>query len=284
MIFRALPDVEISWGDVWVGAFVTSLLFAIGKYALAFYLGRSAVSSTYGAAGSLVLLLLWAYYSAQILFFGVELTRIYAHKFGTHIKVSDNAVPLTDAAKAEQGIPEPETVKRSVAAAAVGGGMVSNRPSTARSIPTKTGPASEPAPQAEDRTEAPRPDGAIEAPRPHITVERGAAREDGKMEDKAAATRAASSGSGSPGRDSTKADEERRKALLKAAQAAAKRAHEEEKREALQVAAHAPLSFDGHSEPLSAAVPTGQDVRRHRIAVAAGLVAGLALSIRRPGK
>jgi membrane protein len=82
MIYRILPDVHIRWKDVWVGAFVTALLFVLGKYLIGLYLGTSTLGSTYGAAGSLVILLLWIYYSAQILFLGAEFTFIYATKLG----------------------------------------------------------------------------------------------------------------------------------------------------------------------------------------------------------
>src|SRR6201999_1411712 len=82
LIFKVLPDVKIAWRDVWVGALVTSVLFAAGKFLLAWYLGRSTTISAYGAAGSVVLVLLWVYYSAQILFFGAEVTKVYANRFG----------------------------------------------------------------------------------------------------------------------------------------------------------------------------------------------------------
>jgi membrane protein len=80
MIFKLLPDVKISWGDVWVGAFVTALLFNLGKFLIGYYLGRSSMVSIYGAAGSFIILLLWVYYSAQILFFGAEFTRLHARR------------------------------------------------------------------------------------------------------------------------------------------------------------------------------------------------------------
>lgn len=82
-IFRILPDLKISWHDVWLGAVFTSVLFVLGKWGLGFYLGKAAVGSAYGAAGSLVILLVWVYWSAQILFFGAECTQVYARKFGT---------------------------------------------------------------------------------------------------------------------------------------------------------------------------------------------------------
>ncbi|KUO62951.1 hypothetical protein APF79_14300 [bacterium BRH_c32] len=86
MIFKILPDVNIKWKDVWVGGLATSLLFILGKYLIGLYLGNSALSSTYGAAGSLVVLLLWIYYSAQILFLGAEFTYVYANRYGAGYK------------------------------------------------------------------------------------------------------------------------------------------------------------------------------------------------------
>ena len=85
MLFKVLPDVEISWGDVWIGGAITAILFTLGKYLLGLYLARSTVSSAYGAAGSLVVILLWVYYSAQIIFFGAEFTQVYAEKYGSRI-------------------------------------------------------------------------------------------------------------------------------------------------------------------------------------------------------
>jgi membrane protein len=85
LIFKFLPDAEIAWRDVWLGAFVTAVLFSLGKFLIGLYLGNSAVTSSFGAAGSLVLLLLWVYYSAQILLFGAEFTQVYANQFGSKI-------------------------------------------------------------------------------------------------------------------------------------------------------------------------------------------------------
>ncbi|MGY5354275.1 YihY/virulence factor BrkB family protein [Wenyingzhuangia sp. IMCC45467] len=81
-IFKILPDVIISWKDVWLGAFVTSLLFSIGKYALGIYFGTTNPGSTFGAAGSVILILLWVSYSCLILFLGAEFTKVYATKYG----------------------------------------------------------------------------------------------------------------------------------------------------------------------------------------------------------
>jgi membrane protein len=78
-----LPSVRIAWRDVTVGAVVTAGLFTIGKYAIGAYLGNSGLASTYGAAGSIILLLVWVYYSAQIFLFGAEFTRSYARQFGS---------------------------------------------------------------------------------------------------------------------------------------------------------------------------------------------------------
>lgn len=83
LIFRFLPDTKVEWRDVWYGAAFTSFLFVIGKFALGLYFGRSSVGSAYGAAGSLVLLLVWIYYSAQILFFGAEFTQVYSRHHGS---------------------------------------------------------------------------------------------------------------------------------------------------------------------------------------------------------
>lgn len=86
LIFKVLPDVKIAWRDVWIGAIITALLFNVGKHLFGLYLGRSSVSSVFGAAGSLVIVLLWVYYSAQILFLGAKFTQIYSNKYGSRFK------------------------------------------------------------------------------------------------------------------------------------------------------------------------------------------------------
>ena len=93
MIFRYLPDVRVEWRDVWFGAAFTSFLFVLGKFALGLYLGKSAIGSSYGAAGSLVVLLVWIFWSANILFFGAEFTQVYAGqaKAGAVVKRSPGA-------------------------------------------------------------------------------------------------------------------------------------------------------------------------------------------------
>jgi membrane protein len=81
MIYRILPDVEIPWRDVWFGALITSLLFSVGKWAIGLYLGRTAVASPYGAAGSVIVIVLWVYYASLILLLGAEFTRVYSRHF-----------------------------------------------------------------------------------------------------------------------------------------------------------------------------------------------------------
>jgi membrane protein len=105
MMFKYLPDVKIGWRDVLLGAFVTAVLFTIGNFAIGMYLGRSSMASSYGAAGSFVVLLVWVYYSAQILFFGAELTQVYANNFGSRIAPAEDARPVTEEARAQQGRP-----------------------------------------------------------------------------------------------------------------------------------------------------------------------------------
>ena len=93
LTFKLVPDVKIAWRDVWVGGLVTAVLFSIGRVALGWYVGRSATVSPFGAAGSLVALVVWVYYSAQILFLGAEFAQVYAARYGSRIEASDNAVP-----------------------------------------------------------------------------------------------------------------------------------------------------------------------------------------------
>jgi membrane protein len=94
LIFKVVPDVEIQWKDVRMGAAVTALLFTIGKFALGLYLGRASVASPYGAAGSLIVFVIWVYYAAQILFMGAEFTQVYARHRGSRIAPSEHAVPI----------------------------------------------------------------------------------------------------------------------------------------------------------------------------------------------
>jgi membrane protein len=105
LIFKVIPDARIGWHDVWVGAFATAVLFSVGRVALSWYVGRSATVSPFGAAGSLVALIVWVYYSAQILFFGAEFTQVFATRYGSRILPSPHAMRLDEAPqrKAREG-------------------------------------------------------------------------------------------------------------------------------------------------------------------------------------
>ncbi|MRG43763.1 YihY family inner membrane protein [Chitinophaga sp. SYP-B3965] len=92
VVFKVLPDAKIKWRHVWVGAMTTTVLFMLGKFAIGFYLGSSSIGSTYGAAGSLVILLVWVYYSAAILYFGAAFTRQYVQQKGERIYPNNYAV------------------------------------------------------------------------------------------------------------------------------------------------------------------------------------------------
>jgi membrane protein len=104
LIYKVLPDVKIAWSDVWTGAAITSVLFSIGRYLLGQYLGNSSFGSTYGAAGSLVVILFWVYYAAQILFFGAEFTQVYTRRYGSGIVPADYAVSVSEEGRPEQGM------------------------------------------------------------------------------------------------------------------------------------------------------------------------------------
>lgn len=94
LMFKVLPDAKINWKDVWVGSLITTALFTIGKFLIGFYLGNSSFNSAYGAAGSLVIILVWIYYSTIIFLFGAELTSVYAEESGSKIKPYDTAVKV----------------------------------------------------------------------------------------------------------------------------------------------------------------------------------------------
>jgi len=102
MIYRVVPDKEITWTDVWLGAAVTALLFMLGRYAIGLYLTISKSASAYGAAGSLIVLLLWIYYSAQIFLLGAEFTKVYSRKFGSHIGPKANTMSMMEKTPARQ--------------------------------------------------------------------------------------------------------------------------------------------------------------------------------------
>src|SRR5438477_5877869 len=142
LIFKYLPDAHppVAWKDVWVGAFITAALFTAGKFGIGLYLGHSSVASAYGAAGSLVLLLVWVYYSAQILFFGAELTQVWARRHGSRLGVESEdglragravgPIPRPAAAMASRGQSVPPLAARAAlpaprpATADVGKGLV----------------------------------------------------------------------------------------------------------------------------------------------------------------
>ncbi len=104
MIFKLLPNVRLRWRDVWLGAVTTSLLFTLGKFAIGYYLATSSIASSFGAAGSVVIVLVWIYYSACILFFGAEITKGYARKFGSGIVPNSRAVLIDDLLRARLGL------------------------------------------------------------------------------------------------------------------------------------------------------------------------------------
>ncbi len=103
-IFKVLPDARIKWRHVWNGAIVTALLFELGKFGLSFYLGRESTASSFGAAGSVVVILLWVFYASCIVLFGAEFTQVYAREFGETILPSENAVAVTAEGRAQQGL------------------------------------------------------------------------------------------------------------------------------------------------------------------------------------
>ncbi|GGY80453.1 hypothetical protein GCM10011613_26850 [Cellvibrio zantedeschiae] len=95
-IFKFLPDAKVPWRDVWIGAFVTALLFVVAKFALGFYFGHSNPASAYGAAGTVILIMLWVSYAGSIVLFGAEFTRIHADRHGTHVKPLEFAISTSD--------------------------------------------------------------------------------------------------------------------------------------------------------------------------------------------
>lgn len=128
LIFKALPDVRLAWRDALVGGFFTSVLFNLGQFAIGLYLGKSGVASAYGAAGSVIVLLLWVYYSSQIVLFGAELTRAYVESSGRPLALKENAVPVLSAVEAAAAAEKrarngrPAAVWYALGAAAAAGG------------------------------------------------------------------------------------------------------------------------------------------------------------------
>ncbi|HSM72969.1 MAG TPA: YihY/virulence factor BrkB family protein, partial [Anaerolineales bacterium] len=111
MIFKFVPDVEVTWRNVWLGAAITAIFFTIGKTLIGLYLGRSNVGATFGAAGSLVLIMVWVYYSSQILFLGAEFTQVYSKMTSPKPPPSEHAEPLPENDKKKKpGSEEPEHI------------------------------------------------------------------------------------------------------------------------------------------------------------------------------
>jgi membrane protein len=110
MIYKVLPDAKIAWADVWLGSALTAVLFTIGRQLIGWYLGYAGLASAFEAAGSVVLLLFWVYYSSQIFLFGAEFTRVFANFRGSPLVPADNAVLLSREDRVRQGIPRPEDI------------------------------------------------------------------------------------------------------------------------------------------------------------------------------
>jgi membrane protein len=85
LIYKVLPDVTIAWADVWIGSAITAFLFTLGKFVFGIYLGHSSITSAYGAASSLVIIMMWVYYSAQVFFIGAEITQVYSNRYGSRV-------------------------------------------------------------------------------------------------------------------------------------------------------------------------------------------------------
>jgi len=106
LIYKILPDARVAWRDVWVGAAATAVLFLIGKYLISLYVGRASVGSAFGAAGSLAVLLVWIYDSAQIVLLGAEFTRVFANRLGRKVRPGPTAVPAREAARTRPPAPD----------------------------------------------------------------------------------------------------------------------------------------------------------------------------------
>ena len=104
LIFKVLPDVEIGWEDVWIGATVTAILFTLGKFLIGLYLGTSSIGSSFGAAGALILILVWVYYSTTIFLLGAEFTKAYADRYGSGINPNRHACFVSESMRQKQGL------------------------------------------------------------------------------------------------------------------------------------------------------------------------------------
>jgi membrane protein len=114
LIYKVLPDVRLAWRNVWIGAAISAVLFTVGKYLFGLYLTHTSTASAFGAAGSLVIMLVWVYYSSQIVLFGAELTRTLTKRAGQQVVAKENAVPLCGEDQARQGIPRREQLASAV--------------------------------------------------------------------------------------------------------------------------------------------------------------------------
>ena len=112
LIYRILPDVQVAWRHVWLGALTTAILFVVGKSLFGLYLGHSTIGTSYGAAGSLVIVILWTYYSCLILLFGAEMTQVQARLDHATLVPTDKAVHVSEHERVQQGIPRTADVKR----------------------------------------------------------------------------------------------------------------------------------------------------------------------------
>jgi len=111
MIFKFLPDVRVPWSKVWIGGIGTAMLFSLGKILLGLYLGREATASAYGAAGSVIVILMWVYYASVILFFGAEFTQVYTRQSGVVVQPRSYAIPVTEEQRAQQGMADPDRLR-----------------------------------------------------------------------------------------------------------------------------------------------------------------------------
>ena len=114
LIYRVLPDVSVAWRDVWYGALTTAIFFVVGKSLFGLYLGHSSIGISYGAAGSLVIVILWTYYSCLILLFGAEITQVQAGLRHARLVPNETTVHVTEHARAQQGIPRTEDIEQAV--------------------------------------------------------------------------------------------------------------------------------------------------------------------------
>jgi membrane protein len=110
-LYKVLPDVRLDWSDVSIGAVSTAILFTLGRIPLSLYLRHSTLSSAYGAAGSVMVLLAWVYYSAQILFLGAEFTQVYAHRRGSRLRPARGAIFMSETERIHEGIPHAKTIE-----------------------------------------------------------------------------------------------------------------------------------------------------------------------------